>query len=126
MRLEITVLPGDGVGPEVTAVATNVLRAAPSFADIFRSNCLRNGLLPVELDEGVVDTIAGRAQEDHDYFVTVDLEALMVTDNRGLRVPFSIDPFRRQCLLNGWDDIELTLQHEEAILMYEKRRGIGA
>jgi 3-isopropylmalate/(R)-2-methylmalate dehydratase small subunit len=97
---------------------------APGFADIFRANCYQNGLLPVVLGERTVDTIVQRTRTSDDYAVTVDLESTRVSDNAGLDVAFEIDPFRRDCLLNGWDDIDLTLRHEDAIRGYERSRGL--
>lgn len=94
---------------------------APSFADIFRSNCYQNGILPVVLDEDLVNTIIAKAQERPGYRLTVDLEQCLVSDEEGLRASFEIDPFRRFCLLNGLDDIGLTLQHEDKIAAYERR-----
>jgi 3-isopropylmalate/(R)-2-methylmalate dehydratase small subunit len=95
---------------------------APSFADIFANNCLKNGLLPVVLANEEVALISERAQGSKKYGVTVDLERCIVTDEHGLAAPFALDEFRRHCLLNGLDDIGLTLQHEAAITAYEARR----
>src|ERR671938_137476 len=95
---------------------------APSFADIFANNCLKNGLLPVVLPEAEVATLLRRARESENYRVTVDLERCIVTDEHGLAAPFALDEFRRHCLLDGLDDIGLTLQHEAAIADYEARR----
>ncbi|NMC20748.1 MAG: 3-isopropylmalate dehydratase small subunit [Thermogutta sp.] len=98
---------------------------APSFADIFYNNSLKNGLLPVRLPEDAIDELFRRAQGADGYRLTVDLEQCAVSDERGFHVPFEIDPFRRECLLKGLDDIGLTLEHEERIAAYEKARGIG-
>ncbi|GAB4132361.1 3-isopropylmalate dehydratase small subunit [Thermopirellula anaerolimosa] len=98
---------------------------APSFADIFYNNSLKNGLLPVRLPEDAVDELFRRAQGTEGYRLTVDLEQLLVTDDRGFRVPFEIDAFRRECLLRGLDDIGLTLAHEDKITAYEKARGLA-
>jgi 3-isopropylmalate/(R)-2-methylmalate dehydratase small subunit len=95
---------------------------APSFGDIFKSNCLQNGILPVALPEETVNVILARAKAEPGYHVTVDLERCLVTDGKGLSVPFDVDPFRRRCLLNGLDDIGLTLQHEADIARFEARR----
>jgi 3-isopropylmalate/(R)-2-methylmalate dehydratase small subunit len=92
---------------------------APSFADIFYANSLKNGLLLVTLPEDTVTTTLHRAQAQPGYQMTVDLERLQVSDNEGLAVPFSIDPFRRECLLHGWDDIGLTLRYEADIARFE-------
>lgn len=95
---------------------------APSFADIFSNNCLKNGLLPVTLDEAEVADLIHRAQEIEGYQVTVDLERKTVTDAQGLAVSFEIGDFQRHCLLEGLDDIGLTLRHEAGITLFESRR----
>jgi 3-isopropylmalate/(R)-2-methylmalate dehydratase small subunit len=95
---------------------------APSFADIFANNCLKNGLLTVVLPEAQVATIMKRAQEIEGYRATVDLEQRQVRDDHGLAASFVIDDFSRRCLLEGLDDIGLTLQHEAEIAAYEARR----
>jgi 3-isopropylmalate/(R)-2-methylmalate dehydratase small subunit len=95
---------------------------APSFADIFANNCTKNGVLPVALPEETVAEIMRRAEESEGYELTVDLEACVVRDARGLRAPFRVDEFRRYCLLEGLDDIGLTLRHEPEISEYESRR----
>ena len=92
---------------------------APSFGDIFRNNCYQNGLLPVMLDASEVDTIIARAQKIQGYELTVDLEAQQVTDGLGLAASFDIDPFRKDNLVRGLDDIGLTLQNEAAIDAFE-------
>jgi len=97
---------------------------APSFADIFYNNSLKNGLLPVRLAEELVDELFRRCQQKPGYHLTIDLEACLVTDDSGFSAAFEIDPFRRRCLLQGLDDIGLTLQYEEKILAYEKAHGI--
>lgn len=93
---------------------------APSFADIFANNSLKNGLLPICLTEGEVVGIMRRAEEIDDYKLTVDLEKLTVVDGKRFSASFTMDSFARHCLLNGLDDIGLTLQHEDAISEYEK------
>ncbi len=95
---------------------------ASSFADIFMSNCYQNGFLPVVLSDDEVSHIMSAASAGDGYEVTVDLEAQAVRDATGWRAGFSIDPFRRECLMKGLDDIGLTLQHEEAIGAFEGRR----
>jgi 3-isopropylmalate/(R)-2-methylmalate dehydratase small subunit len=95
---------------------------APSFADIFRNNCYQNGILPVVLPEDTVNTLLKRATDAPGYRLTVDLEAQKVSDEAGLEVGFSIDAFRRHCLLNGLDDIALTLVQSERISKYESGR----
>jgi 3-isopropylmalate/(R)-2-methylmalate dehydratase small subunit len=104
---------------------------APSFADIFYGNSLKNGLLPVSLPEGVIVEIISRAQAGNGWKLTVDLEEQAVYDDSGFRASFEIDPFRRYCLLNGLDDIGLTLQFTDDIAAYESRRpawkkGVGS
>ncbi len=95
---------------------------APSFADIFYNNCFKNGMLPVVLSEQQVEQIFERAGANPGYELTVDLERQWVTDEDGLRFSFEVDPFRRECLLKGLDDIGLTLQHEDKIREHEARR----
>lgn len=95
---------------------------APSFADIFRGNCLKNGLLPVELPEPIVAAILDRAEERSGYRLTVDLERQKVIDDRGIDEPFDIDAFRRGCLLRGMDDVALSEQHVEIVAQYEAHR----
>jgi 3-isopropylmalate/(R)-2-methylmalate dehydratase small subunit len=92
---------------------------APSFADIFYNNCFKNGLLPVRLDEAQVEELFRRCTAQPGYQLTVDLEKCTVEDNAGLRIPFEVEPSRRHSLLNGLDDIGLTLAHEEKITAYE-------
>ena len=94
-----------------------------SFADIFKSNCYQNGLLPVELDDADVAHIMTAATAGDGYEVTVDLEAREVRDGSGWSALFSIDPFRRDCLMNGLDDIGLTLTLEAEIQAFEEARG---
>jgi 3-isopropylmalate/(R)-2-methylmalate dehydratase small subunit len=94
---------------------------APSFADIFANNCVKNGVLTVVLSEDEVGEIARRAAEIDDYEITVDLEQSKVHDDHGLTAAFQIDEFTRHCLLEGLDDIGLTLQHEAEIAAYEAR-----
>jgi 3-isopropylmalate/(R)-2-methylmalate dehydratase small subunit len=93
---------------------------APSYADIFYNNCFKNGILPVTLSDAQIDEIFRRVAATEGYRLTVDLETQTVTDDSGLRFEFRVDPFRRECLLNGWDDIGLTLRLAERIADYEK------
>ena len=95
---------------------------APSFADIFANNCLKNGILPVVLPDGDVATLLQRASERENYEATVDLEKRLVSDAFGLHAPFEINDFSRYCLLEGLDDIALTLKHEAQIEAYEQQR----
>jgi 3-isopropylmalate/(R)-2-methylmalate dehydratase small subunit len=93
---------------------------APSFADIFFNNCCKNGILPVILPDAQIDEVFRRVAATEGYRLTVDLETQTVTDETGLRFEFRVDPFRRDCLLNGWDDIGLTLRIADRIADYEK------
>jgi 3-isopropylmalate/(R)-2-methylmalate dehydratase small subunit len=94
---------------------------APSFADIFRSNAIGNGMLPVALPEAAVELIFNRAEQHENYSVDVDLEKCEVRDRFGLKEPFSIDAASRQRLLEGKDEIDLILHHESDIAAYERR-----
>jgi len=94
---------------------------APSFADIFYNNCFQNGILPVRLTEEQVAELLARAKAQPGYQLVVDLENNRVEDSAGFSASFEIDPFRRYCLLNGLDDIGLTLQNADKIDAYEKR-----
>ena len=97
---------------------------APSFADIFATNCTKNGIVPVVLSEEDVATLLRRATEAPGYRATVDLERCEVRDGAGFAAAFAIEEFRRRCLLEGLDDIGLTLRHEPQIAAYEaSRRG---
>ncbi len=95
---------------------------APSFADIFANNCTKNGLLPVVLPEADVNELMRRAESMEGYQLTIDLENCEVRDEQGFRAAFMIDGFKRYCLLNGLDDIGLSLRHESEITVYEARR----
>jgi 3-isopropylmalate/(R)-2-methylmalate dehydratase small subunit len=97
---------------------------APSFADIFSNNCVKNGLLTVALRPAEIAELKARDAEGH-YRLTVDLEACEVYANGGFRARFNVDPFRRTCLLEGLDEIGMTLKHEAEITAYEHRRRIG-
>ncbi len=95
---------------------------APSFADIFYNNCFKNGILPIILPEETIDELFKRVEANEGYRLTVDLEEQKITDDLGLEVTFDIDPYRKSCLLQGLDDIGITLQHEDAIRAYEEKR----
>jgi 3-isopropylmalate/(R)-2-methylmalate dehydratase small subunit len=97
-----------------------------SFADIFANNGTKNGFLTVLLTEEETAEIMRRAEEMKDYELTVDLEQCEVRDDQGFRAKFPIDEFVRHCLLNGLDDIGLTLQHEDEIAAYEARHPLPA
>jgi 3-isopropylmalate/(R)-2-methylmalate dehydratase small subunit len=98
---------------------------APSYADIFYNNCFKNGILPITLPEEQVDELFRRTAGNEGYQLTVDLESQTITEatpvpDGGLKIPFEVDSFRRECLLNGWDDIGLTLRFEDQIAGFEK------
>lgn len=95
---------------------------APSFADIFYNNCFKNGILPIKLSEEQVEDLFQRTANNEGYQLTVDLENKTITDNDGLSIAFDLDEHRRQFLLQGLDDIGLTLQHEDLISAYEQRK----
>ena len=95
---------------------------APSFADIFANNCSKNGILPVVLNVKVVDQLFGEVTSTPGYRLAVDLEKQQVTTPGGETFAFEIDAFRKQCLLQGLDEISLTLQHADAIADFEERR----
>jgi 3-isopropylmalate/(R)-2-methylmalate dehydratase small subunit len=95
---------------------------APGFAEIFHGNCLKNGLLPVVLPEAIVDRLFAEQQAQPGYRLTVDLGEQIVATEAGATFRFEVDPFRRQCLLNGWDDISLTLRHADKIRAFESER----
>jgi 3-isopropylmalate/(R)-2-methylmalate dehydratase small subunit len=94
---------------------------APSFADIFYSNCFKNGILPVTLSEEQVEELFQRTETQPGYKLSVDLEEKTVRDGSGLEIRFELDAFRRDVLLQGLDDIGVTLLHEEEISSYEAR-----
>lgn len=93
---------------------------APSFADIFFNNCFKNGILPIRLSESRIDYLFHKTNGTEGYELSVDLETQKISGPEGLSIPFEVDPFRRDCLLRGLDDIGLTLQHEAEISAYEK------
>jgi 3-isopropylmalate/(R)-2-methylmalate dehydratase small subunit len=95
---------------------------APSFADIFFNNCFKNGILPVVLDTAVVDDLFDRAMDREALRIHVDLENQVLTPADAQSIAFDVDAFRKYCLLNGFDDIGLTLQHVDEIRAYEERR----
>jgi 3-isopropylmalate/(R)-2-methylmalate dehydratase small subunit len=95
---------------------------APSFADIFRTNCTKIGLLPVQLPEADVRALIEAAEGEPGATAAVDLEREVVVAPDGREIPFRIDPVVRERLLNGWDDIALTLAHEDEITAYEHDR----
>ena len=94
---------------------------APSFADIFFSNAGKNGMILVRLPEEDVNRLTHRSNTDPEHQITINLEAQTVSDDQGFKATFEIDPFRKYCLLNGLDDIGLTLRHESELDAYESR-----
>ena len=92
-----------------------------SFADIFYNNCFKNGILPIVLPAGVVEVLMADARKGANARMTVDLESQTVTTSDGQSFAFEVDPFRKHCLLNGLDDIGLTLEKVAAIDSYEKK-----
>ena len=97
-----------------------------SFADIFANNSTKNGFLTVRLSDAEVAILMRRSQEVDDYSVTVDLEKCEVRDDQGFCAKFHVDEFVRHCLLNGLDDIGLTLQHDAEITAYESQHPVSA
>ncbi len=95
---------------------------AESFADIFYNNCFKNGLLPIVLPKAEMDALFGLTEHSPGYRLTVDLPEQKVVRPDGHAIPFAVDAFRKECLLNGWDDIGLTLRHAETIREFEARR----
>ena len=95
---------------------------APSFADIFYNNCFKNGILPIILPADVVDDLFRQVEAQEGYALSVDLAAQTISRSDGVVIDFEIDAFRKQRLLNGLDDIGLTLEHAAAIRAYEKQR----
>lgn len=97
---------------------------APSYADIFFNNCFKNGLLPIILEAEVVEALFVEVQETAGAQLTIDLQRQVVIRASGAELSFEIDGFRKHCLLNGLDDIGLTLEHADAIRDYETRRAV--
>jgi 3-isopropylmalate/(R)-2-methylmalate dehydratase small subunit len=95
---------------------------APSFADIFYGNCFKNGILPIKLPQEQVDKLMDDAERGANAVISIDLEKLEIRGPDGGMIKFEVDPFRRQVLLNGWDDIALTLRAGEKIDAYEKNQ----
>jgi 3-isopropylmalate/(R)-2-methylmalate dehydratase small subunit len=93
----------------------------PSYADIFYNNCFKNGILPVTLEEPVISQLFKEVAGQEGYTVVVDLESQTIQKPDGENIHFNIDQFRKRCLLEGLDDISLTLQHEEKIRSYERK-----
>ena len=95
---------------------------APSYADIFYNNCFKNGILPIVLPEATVNALLETAKNNPGYQMTINLEKQTIADAQGFEEPFEVDSFRRHCLLNGLDDIGLSLQHVSDIGAFESRR----
>jgi 3-isopropylmalate/(R)-2-methylmalate dehydratase small subunit len=98
---------------------------AESFADIFFNNCFKNGILPIVLPAVEIEALFQQVEATPGYKLVVDLVAQAVIRPDGYGVPFEIDNFRKECLLNGWDDIGLTLRHSEKIREFEEKRRIS-
>lgn len=94
---------------------------APSFADIFYNNCVKNGILAIKLDEAQVEELLEKADQGV-YELTVNLEEQKVTDADGFTASFTIDPYWKEMLMNGWDEVSLTLNYEEQIQQFEQQR----
>jgi len=97
---------------------------APSFADIFYNNCFKNGVLPIHLSEDQIEQLFQLSSQGG-YKLTVDLNACRITDDQGLSLPFQVEESRRHNLLNGLDDIALTLKHEDKIAAFERQHGLA-
>jgi len=95
---------------------------APSYADIFFNNCFKNGLLPIVLSEAQVDQLFNEVYAFPGYSLTIDLERQVIVKPQGEEIPFEVNAFRKYCLINGLDDIGLTLRHKDKIEAYEKER----
>jgi len=95
---------------------------APSFADIFYNNCFKNSMLPIVMDGDALDALFKACAEEKGYELTVDLQAQTVTTAAGEVLDFDVEPFRKHCLLNGLDDIALTLENSADIRVYEEKR----
>jgi 3-isopropylmalate/(R)-2-methylmalate dehydratase small subunit len=95
---------------------------AESFADIFFNNCFKNGVLPIVCPKAELDALFGLTEYTPGFRLTIDLQAQLVRRPDGHGIPFQVDAFRKECLLNGWDDIGLTLRHSEEIRTFEENR----
>ena len=98
---------------------------APSFADIFYNNCFKNGILPIALPQADVDKLMDDAERGANAVISIDLKKQEIRGPDGGCIKFDIDPFRKQCLLNGWDDIGLTLRNEKKITDFEAQRRLS-
>ena len=95
---------------------------AESFADIFFNNCFKNGILPIVLPAAEIEALFAQVEASPGYALIIDLLAQAVIRPDGHGIPFAVDPFRKECLVNGWDDIGLTLRHADKIRAYEDKR----
>lgn len=95
---------------------------APSFADIFFNNCFKNGLLPIVLPESVIASLFDECFAFPGFELTIDLERQLIIKNSGDPIPFEVNAFRKYCLMNGFDDIGLTLRHKDKIAAFEAER----
>ena len=95
---------------------------SPSFADIFRNNCMQNGLLTITLDISMVDQIMANSIKENNYIIKVNLEEQSIQDDYGFTSEFNIDPFRKECLIEGFDDIDLSFKLQDKIEKFESNR----
>ena len=98
---------------------------APSYADIFYNNCFNNGMLPIVLPVETIDALFDAVRASEGYTITIDLPSQTITKPDGGTIAFELDPFLKERLINGWDQIGLTLRHEEKIAAYENAHGNG-
>jgi 3-isopropylmalate/(R)-2-methylmalate dehydratase small subunit len=99
---------------------------APSFADIFYGNCFKNGILPIKLPQEIVDKLMDDAERGANAIISIDLEKQEIKGPDGGTVKFDVDEFRKACLLNGWDDIGLTMRAEDKITSFEQQQHVQA
>ena len=144
---KLLLVPGDGIGPEVMDATMRVVGwfgqkglayktdealldfgircvIAPSFADIFYGNCFKNGILPIKLPQSEIDKLMDDAERGANAIISVDLEKQEIRGPDGGMIHFEVDEFRKQCLLNGWDDIGLTMRTEDKIASFEQQQHI--
>ena len=98
---------------------------APSFADIFYNNCFKNGILPIVLPPEEVDVLMKDAEKGSNARISIDLETQTVTSSEGVAFNFKVDPFRKHCLMNGLDDIDLTLEKQASIQNFEQQAAVS-
>jgi len=98
---------------------------APSFADIFYNNCFNNGMLPIRLPEAVIEQLFKEVRANDGYQLTIDLPNNRIVKPDGSAIAFELDSFKKECLLNGWDTIGLTLRHEDKIAAFEKAHAVA-